>query len=164
MLIVTAWLQLWACSALKSLVIRRQPARATYAVHLGRALQLTNILRDVKTDAQRGRIYLPLNELKKFNVSEDDILKGIYSDRYVAVAESVAARAKDYYQRAREALTSKDKKRMATAELMRDVYWRLLEKLERKKFNVFGPKPVRLSKLEKGFLAFFFMIRGRPLY
>ncbi|HUA64653.1 MAG TPA: presqualene diphosphate synthase HpnD [Alphaproteobacteria bacterium] len=135
-----------------------------YAVHLGRALQLTNILRDVKTDAARGRIYLPLSELKKFNVSEDEILKGIYSDRYVAVAESVAARAKDYYQRARDLLTSKDQKSMATAELMRDVYWRLLQKLERKKFNVFGPKPVRLSKFEKGFLAFFFMIRGRPLY
>ena len=82
------------------------------------------------------------------------------------LAESVATRAKDYYKRAREALTSawKDQKSMATAELMRDVYWHLLQKLERKKFNVFGPKPVRLSKFEKGFLAFFFMIRGRPLY
>jgi 15-cis-phytoene synthase len=134
-----------------------------YAIHLGRALQLTNILRDVKTDAARGRIYLPLSELKKFNVSEDEILKGIYSDRYLAVAESVAARAKDYYRKAREALTSKDEKSMATAELMRSVYWRLLEKLERKQFNVFGREPVRLNKLEKGFLALFFMVRGRPI-
>ena len=136
-----------------------------YAIHLGRALQLTNILRDVKTDAERGRIYLPLSELKKFNVGEDEILKGFYSDRYLALAESVAARAKDYYKRAREALTlaSKDQKSMATAELMRSVYWRLLEKLERKKFNVFGPEPVRLSKLEKCFMALFFMVRGRPV-
>jgi phytoene synthase len=132
----------------------------TYAVHLGRALQLTNILRDVKTDAERGRIYLPLSELKKFNVSEDEILNGNYSDRYLAVAESVAGRAKYHYQLAREALTSKDEKSMATAELMRAVYWQLLQKLEQKKFNVFGPKLVRLNKLEKGFLAFVFMIKA----
>src|SRR6266566_2665240 len=58
----------------------KNPATRDYAVYLGKALQLTNILRDVKTDADRGRIYLPQSELKKFNVSEEDILRGNYSE------------------------------------------------------------------------------------
>ncbi|MGZ5529992.1 MAG: phytoene/squalene synthase family protein, partial [Limisphaerales bacterium] len=57
-----------------------------YAIYLGKALQLTNILRDVKTDAERGRIYLPLNELARFKVTEQEILRGEYSDRFEALA------------------------------------------------------------------------------
>src|SRR5215471_3930555 len=60
----------------------RQPACRDYAVYLGKALQLTNILRDVRTDAARGRIYLPLSELNRFEVSPDEILGGAYSSRY----------------------------------------------------------------------------------
>jgi len=136
------------------------PRTRDYAVHLGKALQLTNILRDVKTDAARDRIYLPQSELKNFNVSEEDILHSVYSDRYFAAVTSVAERAKFFYQKARETLPPEDRKSMAAAELMRTVYWQLLEKLERKKFNVFGPAPVRLSKLEKAFMAFAFMIKA----
>src|SRR5271170_6904692 len=68
-----------------------------YAVYLGKALQLTNILRDVKTDAERGRIYLPQSELKKFDVSENEILNSAYSENYFALAVSVAERAKKFY-------------------------------------------------------------------
>jgi phytoene synthase len=136
------------------------PRTRDYAIHLGQALQLTNILRDVKTDAERGRIYLPASELKKFNVREEEILGSEYSERYFAVAKSVADRARHFYQKAREALPPEDRKSMATAELMRAVYWQLLEKLEKNRFNVFGSKPVRLSKLEKAFLAFIFMIKA----
>jgi phytoene synthase len=138
----------------------QDPATRTYAVHLGRALQLTNILRDVKTDAARGRIYLPRSEWQKFNVTEDEILNGQYSDRYFALAASIAGRAKNLYQLARQTLSATDRKPMVAAELMRAVYWQLLLKLERKKFNVFGPKPVRLGKLQKLFLVFLFAIRA----
>lgn len=137
-----------------------RPGTRAYAIHLGKALQLTNILRDVKTDAARGRIYLPLSELKKYNVPEQDILNSVYSDRYLAAARSVAERAKYFYQMARETLPPEDRKSMAAAELMRAVYWQLLEKLKRKKFNVFGPAPVRLNKLEKALMAFAFMIKA----
>ena len=125
-----------------------------YAISLGKALQFTNILRDVKTDAARGRIYLPLSELKKFNVPESDILQGRYSENYRALAESVAARAKIFYSAAQKSLPAEDRKSMAAAELMASVYWQLLEKLERAHFNVFGPQPVGLSKPQKLALIF----------
>jgi phytoene synthase len=120
-----------------------------YAVYLGKALQLTNILRDVKTDAERGRIYLPNSELKKFNVSADEIFRGEYSGNYFALAETVAQRARHFYQLARKTLPSADRKSMVAAELMGAVYWRLLQKLEREKFDVFGPRPTRLNKAQK---------------
>jgi phytoene synthase len=120
-----------------------------YAVHLGKALQLTNILRDVRGDAERGRVYLPLAELARFNVSAEEILRGEYSPRFRALAAGVATRAKSQYQRARECLPSEDRRAMATAELMGSVYWRLLRKLEAREFDVFGPSPMKLTKLQK---------------
>jgi phytoene synthase len=127
----------------------KNPACHDYAVYLGQALQLTNILRDVKNDAARGRIYLPLAELKKFNVSEAEILDSKYSENYFALAGSVAARAKHFYQLARKTLPAEDRRSMVAAELMGSVYWRLLQKLEREKFNVFDPQCVKLSKQHK---------------
>ncbi|MBI3875222.1 MAG: presqualene diphosphate synthase HpnD [Verrucomicrobia bacterium] len=125
------------------------PACRDYAVHLGKALQLTNILRDVRSDAERGRIYLPLSELTRFNVSAEEILHADYSPRFRELAASVAERAKWHYQQARENLPAEDRRAMATAELMGSVYWRLLCKLEARQFNVFGPRPTRLTKLQK---------------
>src|SRR5271154_3362025 len=127
----------------------KNDATRDYAVHLGKALQLTNILRDVKTDAARGRIYLPLDALKKFNVSEAEILDSKCSDRYFALARSIAIAAKNFYQLAQKTLPAEDRNSMVAAELMGSVYWRLLQKLEREKFNVFGPQPLRLSKPHK---------------
>src|SRR5450759_3680092 len=132
----------------------KNPACHDYAVYLGKALQFTNILRDVRTDAERGRIYLPLAELKKFNVTETEILNFKYSENYHALAASVAGRAKHFYQLARKNLPAEDRRAMVAAELMGSVYWRLLQKLEAKKFNVFGPQPLKLSKPHKLALIF----------
>src|SRR5580765_5474890 len=132
----------------------RNPASRDYAIYLGKALQLTNILRDVRTDAERGRIYLPQSELARFKVSEQEILNFEYSDRFRKLAESVAERAKKFYQLARETLPAEDRRSMVAAELMGSVYWRLLRKLERQRFNVFGPVPTRLSKGQKLLLIF----------
>lgn len=125
-----------------------------YAIYLGQALQLTNILRDVKTDAARGRIYLPQSELKKFGVDENEILEGKYSDRYFALASSVAQRAKQFYSRAQKTLPPEDRRAMVAAELMGSVYWQLLLKLEQGKFNVFGPQALKLGKPHKLALIF----------
>lgn len=124
----------------------QQPACRDYAVHLGKALQLTNILRDVKNDAARGRIYLPQTELQEFRVSEAGILASQYSENYAALAASVAGRAREFYRLARETLPPADRKAMIAAELMGTVYWHLLQKLERGNYNVFGPQPPKLSK------------------
>jgi phytoene synthase len=137
----------------------KNPACHDYAVYLGQALQLTNILRDVKNDAARGRIYLPLSELKKFNVSEADILAGKFSENYFQLASSVAARAKHFYSLAQKTLPLEDRKAMVAAELMGSVYWQLLQKLEQGNFNVFGPQPLKLSKPRKLALIFASWIR-----
>ncbi len=132
----------------------KNPACRDYAIYLGKALQLTNILRDVRTDAKRGRIYLPLSELKNFNVTEAEILRHQYSERFRALAASVAARAKHFYQLAQQTLPAEDRRSMIAAELMGSVYWRLLQKLERREFNVLGPKLTRLNKAQKILLIF----------
>ena len=120
-----------------------------YAVYLGKALQLTNILRDVRGDAQRGRIYVPLSELARWQVSAEEILHFEYSDRFIAVARNVAQHARQFYQLARRTLPAADRRSMVAAELMGSVYWRLLQELERRQFNVFGPKLTRVSKTRK---------------
>ena len=127
----------------------RNPACREYAVHLGKALQLTNILRDVRSDAERGRIYLPLAELKACNVTEAEILRYEYSERFAKLAARIAARAQDFYRLARATLPAEDRRAMVAAELMGSVYWRLLRKLEAKQFNVLGPEPTRLGKAQK---------------
>jgi phytoene synthase len=120
-----------------------------YAEHLGRALQLTNILRDVGNDAARGRIYLPREELRRHGVSESDILQGRHTPTFHALAQSVAARARAHYAAARAALPAADRRAMIAAELMGAVYWRLLRKLEARGFDVLGPVPTRLTRLHK---------------
>ena len=132
----------------------KNPACHDYALYLGKALQLTNILRDVKNDAARGRIYLPLSEMRKFNVTEAEILDSKYSERYHFLAASIADRARNFYQLAQKTLPPEDRGSMVAAELMGSVYWQLLLKLERGQFNVFGPKPLKLSKPQKLALIF----------
>jgi phytoene synthase len=127
----------------------KNPACHDYAIYLGKALQLTNILRDVKNDAARGRIYLPQSELKKFNVTEAEILGSKFSENYFTLAGSVAGRAKHFYSLAQKTLPAEDRRSMVAAELMGSVYWRLLQKLERGRFNVFGAQPLKLSKPHK---------------
>jgi phytoene synthase len=125
-----------------------------YAVYLGKALQLTNILRDVRSDAERGRIYLPLAELARFRIKPEEILRLEYSERFLGLAQNMAEKARHFYQQARQALPEADRRSMVAAELMGSVYWRLLRKLEGQKFNVFGPTPTRLNKGQKLFLIF----------
>lgn len=130
----------------------QDPLCREYAVHLGKALQLTNILRDVRSDAGRGRIYLPLAECRRFGVDPEDLLRGRFTPAYQRLAQSIAGHAKDFYRRARETLPGGDRRSMATAELMGSVYWRLLRKLERRQFNVFDYGETRLNKGQKLFL------------
>lgn len=127
----------------------QNPACRDYANYLGKALQLTNILRDVRNDAERGRIYLPLAELRRHGVTEAEVLALRYSQSFRRIAEAVAARARHFYRLARQTLPGEDRRSMAAAELMGSVYWRLLRKLEVQQFDVFGPHPARLTKAQK---------------
>jgi len=132
----------------------KDPACRDYAIYLGKALQLTNILRDIRTDAERGRIYLPLCELERCQVTPEEILRGAWSERFEQLAENAARQARKFYSLARQTLPAGDRRSMAAAELMGSVYWRLLRKLERGRFQVFGPHPTRVGKGQKILLIF----------
>ena len=124
-----------------------------YAVDLGIALQLTNILRDIKADAANGRIYLPLEDLKRFGYAEEDLFSSRYNQAFVEMMRFEAARAWSYYKRAEETLPKEDRKAMVAAEIMRAIYSTLLRKIENSNYDVFSAPP-RLSKPYKLYIAF----------
>jgi len=112
------------------------PAAKIYAENLGIAFQLTNILRDVKEDAGRGRIYLPLEDLERFGVTEDEILRGVYNDAFVRLMEFEAIRAREYYEAAERALPDEDRSTLLTAEAMRLIYGSLLRLIVNSNYRV----------------------------
>ena len=124
-----------------------------YAVDLGIALQLTNILRDIKADAANGRIYLPLEDLKRFGYAEEDLFSSIYNQAFVEMMRFEAARAWSYYKRAEETLPKEDRKAMVAAEIMRAIYSTLLRKIENSNYDVFSAPP-QLLKPYKLCIAF----------
>lgn len=127
----------------------QQPACRDYAIALGKALQFTNILRDVWVDAGRGRIYLPREELRRHGCDEADILAGRYTPAYAAAAAAMAERARRFFQEARRLLPPEDRRAMVAAELMGSVYWCLLQRLERRQFDVFTPALTRVPRCYK---------------
>ena len=123
-----------------------------YAIHLGLAFQLTNILRDVAEDARRGRIYLPREDMERFGCREADVLAGRVTDAFRAVMAFECARAGEYYGRARFSLAEEDRQALAPAEAMRLIYEQLLRRVVFLRYDVFGPK-VRLTAPETAALA-----------
>ena len=123
----------------------QHPGCRDYAEKLGYALQWTNILRDVGEDATAGRIYLPLEDLRRFGLSEEEILGRIPDDRFLRMMEFQCARAENWFREAAAALPECDRRSMKSAELMRLIYWGILRKMKRDRFRVFE-KRYRLSK------------------
>lgn len=119
-----------------------------FAVNLGLALQLTNILRDVKTDAQNGRIYLPQEDMKSFGYSEQDLLNSVYNQNFINLMKYEAERAKEYFDKANHSLDVEDKPSMFAARAMQHIYYKLLQKIEASHYNVYEKK-IKVSKLEK---------------
>ncbi len=111
-----------------------------YAIDLGIALQLTNILRDVAEDAARGRIYLPADELRAFGVGDEELVSGKRSPAFVRMMQFQASRARSHYLRARAAISIYERSKLVIAEIMGDIYYALLEEIEARQFDVFGVK------------------------
>ncbi len=128
------------------------PRTRTYAEQLGIAFQLTNILRDLAIDAKRGRIYLPQDELKRFGYSEEDLLAGRYNGAFVELMRFQCERARNYFRAASVGLPEEDKRSLLAAEIMRAIYYRLLLKIEHRRYNVFQGD-IALPKSHKLFLA-----------
>ena len=118
----------------------RDPRAQDYAINLGVALQLTNILRDVQADARMGRVYLPQEDLRRFGVTIDDLREGRYSPAFVELMAFEATRARDYYARAWRGLPSADHRTLFAAEIMGHTYFALLCAIEARRFDVFGER------------------------
>ena len=116
----------------------RAPESQTYAVNLGIAFQLTNILRDVKPDGERGRIYLPLEDLARFGYGERDLLAGAYTPEFISLMEFECRRAQEYYRAAEAALPESDRRALLPAEIMRAIYHTILERIEASRYDVFA--------------------------
>ena len=126
----------------------RNPACKQYAVQLGLALQMTNIIRDVGKDLRDGRVYLPQEDLARFAYSETELQDRHYNDRFVRLMQFEAARARQLFARAAALLPREDRRAMVAAEIMASIYRALLRRIERDGFRVFE-RDYRLSKFEK---------------
>lgn len=124
------------------------PACKEYAVQLGLALQMTNIIRDVGKDLQVGRIYLPQEDLARFGYSENELRNRQYNERFLQLLAFEANRAWQFFAAAAAVLPREDRRSMIAAEIMGSVYRGLLRRMELDKFRVFE-KEYRLNKLEK---------------
>lgn len=111
-----------------------------YAVNLGIALQLTNIIRDVKADARRDRIYLPREDLDRFGVSEEDILSSRRTPQVLALIRFQCERAWDYFRKADEVFPHEDRALFFPARIMESIYRQILRRIEESDYDVFERK------------------------
>jgi phytoene synthase len=140
----------------------QSPAAEDYAVNLGLAFQLTNILRDLKGDAEQNRIYLPLEDLQRFGYSEEALLHQQESPALIDLIKFECERAHTYYQQAQDilhALPPSDRKSLVVAEIMRGVYSRILKQLEDQHYQVFGPR-IRVAPMQRLGIAAHIWIRS----
>lgn len=125
------------------------PGSERYAVSLGHALQLTNILRDIGEDLDNGnRIYLPMEDLDRFGYREADLVARIRDERFLALMDYQTERAERYYQEARKNLPPPDRRALVPAGIMAEIYHLLLERMRADRFRVFE-KRYRVSKPRK---------------
>ena len=131
-----------------------------YAINLGKALQMTNIIRDVYQDMQINRIYIPLIDLEKFNVTEKDIKEKKYNDNFISLMKYQNNKAESFYKLADSFLSKDDKKSMIVAEMMGNIYHSILKKIERKSFNIFNEK-IKINHFTKISILFRTLISKR---
>jgi len=136
-------IRIWGC---------RSDRSREYALNLGVALQLTNILRDVKGDLERGRVYLPLEDLQACGCTVEDLAAGVVTGPVRTLIEFECRRARDFYQRAIDALPAEDRRRLVAAEIMRAVYFETLKRIERSGHDVFTAR-ARVPKPRQAWIA-----------
>lgn len=143
------------------------PAALEYAVNLGIAMQLTNILRDVGEDSRNGRIYLPLDEMEEYGYSEAELMRGEINDRFVRLMQFQIARARHYYESAIPGIEYLDKDGRLSISVAAQLYSRILEVIERNDYDVFArrafvPGRQKMSGLAGIWLRRRFGRRGLP--
>ncbi|MGE3154286.1 MAG: presqualene diphosphate synthase HpnD [Nitrospiraceae bacterium] len=141
----------------------QSPKATAYAIDLGLAFQMTNILRDLGVDARNGRMYLPLEDLDRFGYQESDLLAERMTPAYYALMRFECERARTFYDKARqslEELPASDRQLLTVAEIMRGVYSRILTRIESSNYQVFGPR-IRLSSPHRLGVAAAIWLRSR---
>ena len=129
----------------------QSPGTRDYAIALGVALQLTNIIRDVPTDLRDGRIYLPQQDLRKFGVTEHELATGL-SRRVAALLAFECDRARSFYAESKNALPAEDARRLVAAEIMSGIYFAILERIEHRGYDVFS-EVVRVPRPRRALIA-----------
>jgi phytoene synthase len=137
----------------------RDPAARDYAINLGVALQLTNIVRDVGVDLRKGRVYLPVDDMQWFGVTESDLAAGAMTPPVRQLLRYQCRRARDYYRRAREKLPSVDARGLLAAEIMGTIYFAILRRIERRRYDVFS-EVVRVPRWRRALLALRLWVRS----
>ena len=130
---------------------RSEQARE-YAINLGLALQLTNILRDVSDDLMRDRLYLPLEDLRVCGCTVDVLRAGVMTDPVRRLMEFECRRAREFYRRAVDAIPAEDRRRLVAAEIMRAVYFETLNRIELSGYDVFTSR-VRVPRVTQAIIA-----------
>ena len=128
------------------------PGVRDYARNLGIALQLINIMRDVKEDAERDRIYLPMEDLQAFDYTEEELMQQRYTTKFVALMQFQAERAEDYHRKALACLLPGDQRRLIMPEIMAALYRTTLQKIARQQYHVFQGR-ISLSGFQKTLIA-----------
>ena len=123
-----------------------------YAIDLGIALQLTNIIRDVMPDLERGRLYIPLEDLRRFSCTEADLAAGVVTDNVRRLLAFQVDRARRFYGKAEAALPRHDERRLVPARIMGAIYFELLRSIERARFDVFRDR-VRVARPRQAIIA-----------
>jgi phytoene synthase len=123
-----------------------------YAIDLGIALQLTNIIRDVAPDLERGRVYIPTEDLQRFGCTEDDLRRGTASDNVRQLLAFQVERARRYYRKADDALPRRDERRLVSARIMGAIYFDLLRSIERARYDVLRTR-VRVGRARQAMIA-----------
>ena len=131
-----------------------------YAVNLGIALQLTNILRDLKEDIGRGRIYLPLEDLERFGYREQDLRANLYNAPFIELMKFERARAASYFSKAAASLPETDRASMFAAEIMCAIYREMLDQMPDIQFDVFRNR-VSVTKSRRLRIALEIWLRSR---
>lgn len=129
-----------------------------YATDLGLALQLTNILRDVKKDLAQGRLYIPLDDMARFGVTEEMLARQTSAPAVRALLRAQAVRAREYYARATRGIPPEESRRLIAAEIMSGIYQAILAGIERRDFDVFG-ETVRVSRPRRAWIALTIWLR-----
>ncbi|HWK63044.1 MAG TPA: presqualene diphosphate synthase HpnD [Eoetvoesiella sp.] len=135
------------------------PSTLEYADKLGLAFQLTNIIRDIGDDARRGRIYLPVDELQRFDVKASEILNSQHSERFVDLMRFQTERARQYYREAMQALPEADRRAQRPGLAMAAIYHALLVEIERENWQVLDQR-ISLTPIRKFWLAWKTWVSG----